>query len=125
MFDWLVGGSILTDTDRVVGEDVTDGTKLGKSGNTDGGAEVVGKDEDGNPIRRLEVPISHAQQWFSSLNQARLVMGDVHDLYDEDGNVRPRENEAFSDFHHRWRIYDRSNFYALIQEWLISRMLDQ
>ena len=88
-------------------------------------AEVVGEDEDGDPIRRLEVPVSHAQQWFSSLNQARLVMGDVHDLYDDDGSVRPRENEAFSDFHHRWRVYDRSNFYAIIQEWLISRILDQ
>ena len=43
----LVGGSILTDTNGVVGEDVRDAAELGEAGNTDGGAEVVSEDKEG------------------------------------------------------------------------------
>mmetsp|Transcript_10183 Transcript_10183/g.28581 ORF Transcript_10183/g.28581 Transcript_10183/m.28581 type:complete len:741 (+) Transcript_10183:131-2353(+) len=43
----LMGGSILTYTDGVMGEDVRDAAELGEAGNTDGGAEVVGEDKEG------------------------------------------------------------------------------
>ena len=43
----LVGGSILTYADGVMGEDVRDTAELGEAGDTDGGAEVVGEDKEG------------------------------------------------------------------------------
>ena len=45
--DRLVGRSILTDSDRIVGKNVRDGSQLGKGGNTDGRSEVVNEDQEG------------------------------------------------------------------------------
>mmetsp|Transcript_25519 Transcript_25519/g.54906 ORF Transcript_25519/g.54906 Transcript_25519/m.54906 type:complete len:407 (-) Transcript_25519:456-1676(-) len=42
-----MGGSIFTNSNRVVGEDVGHTAKLGKGGNTDGGAEVINEDREG------------------------------------------------------------------------------
>mmetsp|Transcript_14996 Transcript_14996/g.24389 ORF Transcript_14996/g.24389 Transcript_14996/m.24389 type:complete len:312 (+) Transcript_14996:654-1589(+) len=41
-----MGGSILTNTNGVVGQDVRHAAKLGKGGNTDGGAEVIHEDQE-------------------------------------------------------------------------------
>ncbi len=86
-------------------------------------AVVTGSDEEGKPVRSLDVPLSHAYQWFSSLNQARLVLADVHQIFDEEGQIRPKENEDFTHFHQRWRYYVQSNYYAAIQEWLVVNVL--
>mmetsp|Transcript_13216 Transcript_13216/g.27334 ORF Transcript_13216/g.27334 Transcript_13216/m.27334 type:complete len:530 (+) Transcript_13216:643-2232(+) len=42
-----MGRSILTNSDRVVGKDVRDGSQLGEGGNTEGSSEVVNKDKEG------------------------------------------------------------------------------
>ena len=87
------------------------------------GAKVTGEDEEGEPLRTLEIPVSHGPQWFSALNQARLVLADVHSIYDESGQISPREDEDFADFHTRWRYYVQSNYYASIQEWLVGNVM--
>ena len=46
VLDGLVGGAVLADEDRVVGEDVDD-RLLHEGGEAEGGAQVVGEDEEG------------------------------------------------------------------------------
>mmetsp|Transcript_30080 Transcript_30080/g.64466 ORF Transcript_30080/g.64466 Transcript_30080/m.64466 type:complete len:528 (-) Transcript_30080:46-1629(-) len=42
-----MGRSILTDSDRIVGKDVRDGSQLGEGGDTDGRSEVIDEDQEG------------------------------------------------------------------------------
>jgi len=65
---------------------------------------------------QVDIPMSHVEQWFSALNQARLVLQEKFGL--------PGENERLSleDMFARgqWRAYFQSRFYAELQCWLLE-----
>ncbi len=75
---------------------------------------------------RLDVPRSHGQAWFSTLNQARLLLDLKHKLHDpkdapEESNVQ--EQAGGGDDPERLMVLMRYEFYAWIQEWLVRNVL--
>lgn len=76
---------------------------------------------------RLDVPLEHAQAWFSALNQARLMLDQKYKLHPEgDGDFEPvlREDEDSGiDMQERLEVYMRYEFYAALQEWLVRHAM--
>jgi Domain of unknown function (DUF2017) len=77
-------------------------------------------------IYRLDVPAAHGQAWFSTLNQARLLLDlkyKLHDPRDAPGETAAPESFATSDDPARIFVLMRYEFYAWIQEWLVRNVL--
>lgn len=76
---------------------------------------------------RVDVPLEHAQAWFSALNQARLMLDQKYKLHPEgDGEFEPvlkEEEDSGLDMHERLEVYARYEFYALLQEWLVRHAM--
>lgn len=75
---------------------------------------------------RLDVPVAHGQAWFSTLNQARLLLDLKHKLHDP--RDAPEESgaqvqAASEDDHGRLLVIMRYEFYAWVQEWLVRNVL--
>jgi len=68
----------------------------------------------------LKVSADHVEHWFSALNQARLSINANHSL-PEDGEI----DEFFlSADEHLLEAFVRSQFYGVIQEWLVSNYME-
>ncbi|MFZ4764287.1 MAG: DUF2017 family protein, partial [Roseimicrobium sp.] len=80
--------------------------------------------EDGEVKAQLEVPIEHAQAWFSALNQARLMLDKKFLLFPQgEEDFRPvlEEEEAQGiDLQERLQVYMRYEFFSAVQEWLVK-----
>jgi hypothetical protein len=79
------------------------------------------------PLLRVDVPLEHAQAWFSALNQARLMLDQKFKLHPGgDGDFEPvlkeEENDGL-DMHERLEVYMRYEFYAALQEWLVRHAM--
>lgn len=76
---------------------------------------------------RLDIPLEHASAWFSTLNQARLILDQKYKLHpDGDGDFEPvlREGEEGDlDMHERLEVFMRYEFYAAMQEWLVRHTM--
>ena len=72
---------------------------------------------------RIDVPLEHASAWFSTLNQARLILDQKYKLHpDGDGDFEPvlrEEDDGHIDMHERLEVFMRYEFYAQMQEWLV------
>jgi len=44
-------------------------------------------------LRRLPIPIPHTEAWYSSLNQARILLNEEHDLADSEERLALHEDE--------------------------------
>ncbi|MEM0970582.1 MAG: DUF2017 family protein [Verrucomicrobiota bacterium] len=76
------------------------------------------------PLHRLEVPLDHAETWYSVLNQARLILNEEHDITNTEqqlmyGDSAPTEIEE-----RKWLILVQYRVYAAIQEFLLSQFTD-
>jgi hypothetical protein len=76
---------------------------------------------------RLDVPLEHAQAWFSALNQARLMLDQKYKLHPEGENefapVLREEDGSGLDMQERLDVYMRYEFYAALQEWLVRHAM--
>jgi hypothetical protein len=76
---------------------------------------------------RLDVPLEHAQAWFSALNQARLMLDQKYKLHlESDGDFEPvlrEEEDSGIDMQERLEVYMRYEFYAALQEWLVRHAM--
>jgi hypothetical protein len=76
---------------------------------------------------RLDVPLEHAQAWFSALNQARLMLDQKYKLHPEGtGEFAPvlKEEHGFGlDMQERLEVFMRYEFYAALQEWLVRHAM--
>ena len=74
---------------------------------------------------RLDVPLDHAGAWFSTLNQARLLLDLKHKLHEPED--APEENviqETFApDAPGRFLAMMRYEMFAWIQEWLVRNVM--
>lgn len=103
-------GTFLSDLDSAV--------KIGPSGD----------DEDSAEEFRLDVPVDHGMAWFSTLNQARLLLDlkyKLHDAEDAPEENILREQPSTDDDAARMLVLMRYEFYAWIQEWLVRHVLSQ
>lgn len=76
----------------------------------------------------LKIPVEHGQAWYSSLNQARLALEVRYhfSLLKEDldwENMPEVDEEEEPAVTERLTAYMRYEFYALIQEWLLTYVL--
>lgn len=75
---------------------------------------------------RLDVPLEHAQAWFSALNQARLMLDQKYKLHPENGDFVPvlkEEHGPGLDMQERLEVFMRYEFYAALQEWLVRHAM--
>lgn len=70
------------------------------------------------PVKRYQitVPMSHLDQWYSALNQARLVLQEKYGLPGEGIGLSLEDLFAKG----QWRAYFQSRFYAELQCWLLD-----
>lgn len=74
---------------------------------------------------RLTIPISHGNAWFSSLNQARLLLDQQYVLHPGGEEFEP---DAASDIigevdsAQRFAAFMRYELYAVIQEWIVKHV---
>jgi hypothetical protein len=75
---------------------------------------------------RLDIPIEHGQAWFSTLNQARLMLDLKHKLHVGD---QPITEDVINEIHSsgdnpaRLFVLMRYEFYSWVQEWLVQHVL--
>lgn len=95
--------------------------------------EVDGVDPE-EVFYSLAVPGEHVELWNSALNQARVLMNEVHDLaqsekslaedlldaVDEKGDERSRQAVAYP----QWLLLAQYGFYGAIQSFLIEQVMD-
>lgn len=75
---------------------------------------------------RLDIPLEHGQSWFSTLNQARLMMDLKHKLHVGDLPLNDdmlQELQGSNDNPARLFVLMRYEFYSWIQEWLVQHVL--
>lgn len=75
---------------------------------------------------RLDVPLAHGQAWFSTLNQARLLLDlkyKLHDPKDAPEETIVQEQSKMVNDPERLLVLMRYEFYAWIQEWLVRNVL--
>jgi hypothetical protein len=79
----------------------------------------------GKEVRRqLRVPLSHAETWYSVLNQARLILNEDHAIAGTEhqllfGSKQPGEIDE-----QRWLLLVQYRVYAAIQEFLLSELIE-
>ncbi len=77
-------------------------------------------------LHRLDVPLAHGRAWFSTLNQARLLLDlkyHLHDPKDAPEETGIREQAGETDDPRRLLVLMRYEFYSWIQEWLVRNVL--
>ncbi len=98
-----------------------------------------GGDLDGQVYFSLEVAGDHAEQWNSTLNQARLLMNEVYGLAErerklaeglmelpveeegtEDSGGKSRQAETYP----QWLLLAQYGFYGALQSYLIDQVMD-
>ena len=70
------------------------------------------------PMKRfvVELKVEHLEQWYSALNQARLVLQEKYKLPSENTGLSLEDLFAKG----QWRAYFQSLFYAEVQCWLLE-----
>lgn len=89
--------------------------------------ETYQSEETGHETRyRLSVPVEHGRPWFSTLNQARLLLDQQYILHPYGEEFEPDASPEFIgdvDPAQRFAAYMRYEFYAVIQEWIVKHVL--
>lgn len=75
------------------------------------------------PLRRLRIPLSQAETWYSVLNQARLILNEDHEIASTEhqllfGTRHPGEIDE-----QRWLLLVQFRVYSAIQEFLLSQLI--
>lgn len=73
----------------------------------------------------LAVPVDHGHAWFSTLNQARLLLDQQYVLHPQGQEFEPDagpESIGEVDPAQRFAAYMRYEFYAVIQEWIVKHL---
>jgi hypothetical protein len=73
--------------------------------------------EEGNTVFEINVPKSHADDWCSALNQARLVIHHRHDLPDEDGEMGDDPDPE------KWMAMLQSEIYSILMDFLVTSVM--
>ena len=75
---------------------------------------------------RLDIPMEHGMAWFSTLNQARLLLDLKHKLHSGPDDAAPATiygANIDNDDAVKLLVLMRYEFYAWIQEWLVRHVL--
>lgn len=77
-------------------------------------------------LYHVTVPLDHVNSWFSTLNQARLMLDARYRLHPDDELLQFEMIEDLvedDELRDRLEAFMRYEFYALIQEWLVQQVM--
>lgn len=74
--------------------------------------------------RRLRIPVSHAETWYSVLNQARLILNEDHELAGTEHHLLYGSNDPAEIDEQRWLLLVQYRVYASIQEFILSQLME-
>lgn len=74
----------------------------------------------GGRTYRLRIPAEHAEQWYSALNQGRLVLAERFNLPMSEADF-VGGNDIMDE---RWLAFAQSNVYAFIQSFLLETVME-
>ena len=123
----------------VVGEDLKQLKQPAEAAEEMLESELDNEREERGIVYSLEIPVEHAESWFSALNQARLVLAARYGLFNSEGEEAISVSwegghpvaavDAGTDNPHppeeRVHAYFRSQAFGFIQEWLVSNVLSR
>lgn len=93
-------------------------------------AEDLGRAEEtkarrGKDLRhRLAVPLSHAETWYSVLNQARLILNEEHEIAGTERQLLSGSRHPSEIDEQKWLLLVQYRVYASIQEFLLRELIE-
>ena len=128
--DELREGEFLEDWNEYVAEDLENqfagdvGTLLADLDSLESYTLEEDPDEE---LYSVAVPIANGMAWFSTLNQARIMLDQHFILHPHGQEFEPHPDEELIpgvDVSERFTAYMRYEFYAVLQEWLVKEVLE-
>ena len=82
------------------------------------------EDGDGNAVHQLQVPITHAETWYSVLNQARLILNEEYKITSTEQGLMAGLQAPTEIDEEKWLVMVQFRVYAAIQEFLLSNFME-
>ncbi len=82
------------------------------------------ENDDGKPLHFLEVPIAHAETWYSVLNQARLIINEEYNISETEKKLYMGEQTPSQIEEKKWLVMVQYRVYAIIQEFLLTNIME-
>lgn len=76
-------------------------------------------------IYRLEIKIENTEQWYSALNQARLLLNEEYDLADSNDRMRIQMEGPGAVDENRLLLLAQYEIYCVIQNILVENIMEQ
>lgn len=74
--------------------------------------------------RQLRLPLSHAETWYSVLNQARLILNEEHAIASTERHLLFDSEHPGEIDEERWLLLVQYRVYAAIQEFLLRELIE-
>lgn len=74
-------------------------------------------------LRRLMIPLDHVEDWYSTLNQARILMNEAYDLAESDERLQFHAGESKSLDDETVLLYAQYELYSAIQTILVEHVM--
>ncbi len=73
--------------------------------------------------RRIEISLDHVEAWYSTLNQARILMNEAHRIADDEARFSVREGNDGLD-PDRAMLLTHYEFYSVLQSIMIDQLME-
>ncbi len=90
---------------------------------TDDELEEIGFTMPAHELYRVEVPRGHTEPWYSTLNQARLLMNEEYDLADAEERMLIRSLGAGAMDEERMVLFAQYELYSVVQSILVENLM--
>tara|TARA_R110002096_G_scaffold316010_12_gene510388 strand:+ start:16394 stop:16900 length:507 start_codon:yes stop_codon:yes gene_type:complete len=81
-------------------------------------------DHGGAQLHRIQVPVDHAETWYSVLNQARLILNEEHNIANAEYELFVGEQNPTELGEKRWLLMVQYRVYGAIQEFLLTNLME-
>lgn len=87
--------------------------------------EATGFAMESDKVYRVEVPLDHTEPWYSTLNQARLLMNEEYDIADSDERVIAKTVGMKGLNEDRMLLVAQYELYSVLQSILVENIMNQ
>lgn len=77
------------------------------------------------PLYRVEISHRHTESWYSTLNQARLLMNEEYDLADAEERILIRSLGSGAMDEERLVLFAQYELYSVVQSILVENLMDE
>lgn len=75
-------------------------------------------------LRRVTIPMEHTEAWYSTLNQARLLMNEEYDLASAEERMMLRLDQHENMDQERFLLFAQYELYSAVQGMLVENVMD-